>query len=295
MSVALLLLLAHSAAGQEASINLERNGVLELGFLSEKDILIRGRHESLIWSPREKERRTKSVDGIFSFAIPQEGKHFIATGRDKEDGFVVFDKASGKREKAIAIDNTKVSRLVAGKAPWIIGCFRDEEFEILDLENPKNPVRGALKEDPMARVRGMWVAAFSPDGSRVAVARNDNCLLVLEGEKWEKTKDFAAFHRTRIQSIAFLPDNRHFFSCDIGGVVLFWDLEKPDGLDRKVRLRAGLADIAVSRDGKTLFGASGERIMGKSTAMIRVYDIEKHEEQPPLVYAFDKLFSQSRW
>lgn len=203
----------YAPAQETPALNLKNNAIVQLGFASENELLVFGREQSFVWFPHKKEKSPRPLE-VTRFAIPNEGGHYLARGREKTLGFLIVDKASHKVSKVIDIDTKVMGRITVGKNLRFVACLREGTLEILDLENPKAPVVRELKPGPALDPRNIWMqaVAFSPNGKRIAVGRNDHCVVILEGDRWEKTLEFPAFHRTTIRQALFLPDNRRLLT-----------------------------------------------------------------------------------
>jgi len=76
-------------------------------------------------------------------------------------------------------------------------------------------------------------------------------VIVVEGDNWEKTIEFPAFHRGGIERAVFLPDNNRLLTSQ-SSKVLQWDVGKGgEGIEREfdLKLNSAFWDMALSPDG----------------------------------------------
>ncbi len=108
----------------------------------------------------------------------------------------------------------------------------------------------------LGEAEGIGGVAFSPDGKfAVGASFNGKSIVMFEIPSGELVREFIG-HARAPESVAFLPDGKHFVSTDDGGTARLWDVETGDTV-REFRGYKGIVfGIDISNDGKYLALAS---------------------------------------
>ena len=108
-----------------------------------------------------------------------------------------------------------------------------------------------------------FTAAFSPDGSRVAVTQDDHAIGLWDTAKGEFLGTFSG-HMQPAFSLAFSPDGRTLASSSADSTLRLWNVATRQELITDRRLGTSLSHLNFSPDGQLLVGRyteNGEEVL----------------------------------
>jgi WD40 repeat protein len=191
--------------------------------------------------------------------VPQKGVNvvFAPDGKsmacsDKEGAIHLWDLET-ERERA-KLDGDWRSYLFSPDSKTLVTGSRHEMLTEWDAAAGKK-----LRTFAGHLGRGVFPAAFSPDGKMLATVGNpmqgDTSVRLWEMATGKEHHPFAG-HRDRVSCLAFAPDGKTLISGSKDGTLRVWDAET--GKERRVYAghHAAITALALSPDGKT--AASGD-------------------------------------
>jgi WD40 repeat protein len=159
------------------------------------------------------------------FVLTPDGRTVVTTrGRSEVSGVVVWDVAEGKERLALADRGLPVAVSPDGR---LVALVSDADLRLLSL---------ATGEQVWRADRRGRVAAFSPDGKTLAVAREDGAVDLWETLSGQRRARLAG-HEGMVHFVAFAPDGSRLASGGEDATVLLWGLS-----DGPARLTAAQAD-----------------------------------------------------
>jgi WD40 repeat protein len=134
----------------------------------------------------------------------------------------LWDVDSGEHRQGPSIlDNAEITSAAwhPKKPQVVLTVFKDSEHLVAwDVEQRNEPWTRSITSC------GLWDVAFSPDGSRLAVASNDQQAVILDTESWEKR---ATLKRDRtLRQVAWSPCGSFLATQTYPHNVDVWDAEK---------------------------------------------------------------------
>lgn len=124
-----------------------------------------------------------------------------------------------------------------------------------------------LHADTLQPAGGAWpgagyLAVYSPDGRRVAVARpgdhNSHDVVVLDAASGAPLTNPMSAHAEMIRALAFTPDGRYLLSASIDGPLILWDSETGARIGQeRVSRSYSLRGYQITRDARRLYTQSG--------------------------------------
>lgn len=124
-------------------------------------------------------------------------------------------------------------------------------FVYLELRHSLNgELRYRLEQTDPTREKTINTFVFSPDGSQLAAAHNDNCLRVWDTTGGELLHEFV--HESNVTDIAYSPTGRVLASASKDATVRFWDTQNGKSLFVLRGFSQGLQKVAYLEDGKKL-------------------------------------------
>jgi WD40 repeat protein len=124
-----------------------------------------------------------------------------------------------------------------------------------------------------APVRGL---AFSPDGSRIAVAASDKLAWVIGTDDSSVTRKLEGHHGS-VMTVAFSPDGRRVATGSFDNTVIVWDAETGLPISRPMRHRGPFwYAVAFAKDGRTV-------VTGCDDATSRIWDIATSRPIGPML------------
>jgi WD40 repeat protein/serine/threonine protein kinase len=136
-------------------------------------------------------------------------------------------------------------------------------------------------------IRGVRVAAFSPDGTRLAAGGDEPRVVIVDAASGALVAELSGFEG-RIQALAFSPDGRHVLTAGQDPTLRLWEA----ATGRLVRSFAGHDQEVLT----AIFHPDGSRIAsGGHDQSIRIWDVETGDELVRLPghswYVFSLAFS----
>jgi eukaryotic-like serine/threonine-protein kinase len=134
-----------------------------------------------------------------------------------------------------------------------------------DAEVPSAPPRMILN----AQTGPVWAVAFSPDGTRLAMALDDGTVKLWDPATGSPRLTLAA-HAGPVWSVAFSPDGKLLATGSDDGTAKLWEI--PGGRERKeLNFLTGIRPVAFSADGKQL-------VTGARNGAVLIWDVAKGSE-----------------
>ncbi|RKU27374.1 hypothetical protein C6497_11540 [Candidatus Poribacteria bacterium] len=132
---------------------------------------------------------------------------------------------------------------------WIYDAHTGNELSLLREENPY-----------------IDSIAFSPDGSMLAYASNDEYLRILDTSNWKIIKRFQVENRYT-GPVIFSPDGKTLVSANSDYNAVFWDVETGEQINIIEGHTSILTSMAFSTDGQTFVTGSWDK-------SIRLWDVQ---------------------
>lgn len=106
-----------------------------------------------------------------------------------------------------------------------------------------------------------YVACYSPDDARIAVASYDGRIEIRDATTLEKTRSWEAHPAGKsCHALAWTPDGRHLASGSWEPLVKMWDAETGTQAGEFMQ-ESGTSDLAISPDGQWLATCSGKKVV----------------------------------
>lgn len=208
-------------------------------------------------------------DWVLGLSLTRDGGTLF-TGDDKGQ-VVVWDRAAGKEQRrwqvkgsvwALAVDPEGKTALVSERVHLVFDSGRHTGLKLWDA------VKGEAKADLIKEFKGqmMSVAAFSPDGKWLAVARGGETdgtsgkVTLLDPATGKKVRELSPGHLNGATDLAFHPDGKHLFSTGRDTTVKVWRLAdgkhvRDLGTPRGGQFKDWIHAISISPDGRWLAAA----------------------------------------
>jgi WD40 repeat protein len=117
----------------------------------------------------------------------------------------------------------------------------------------------------------VWSLALSPDGSRIAVARGDSTIALLDADNGKLVGVFNG-HTRRVSSVAFSPDGKRLLSGSHDGTMRLWDVASWRELRVFKGHTAEVSSVAFSPDGR-------RALSGGFDNMVMLWTVETGEDR----------------
>jgi WD40 repeat protein/serine/threonine protein kinase len=111
---------------------------------------------------------------------------------------------------------------------------------------------------------GVFGTAFSPDGRRLALARNDRLIKVWDIARGQEVSTLYG-HRDQVAAVAYSPDGRNLASGGYDKAVIVWDTATSQAVKTLRGHTKGVTSVAYSPDGRRIASGSGDKT-------IRIWD-----------------------
>lgn len=143
-------------------------------------------------------------------------------------------------------DRLLVVKAEFGGTGWVRG------FEVITIPSGESLGKGELR-DPLS----VHAAAFSPDGSRLALGTDDS-LQLFELNPWKRGKEYPV-RFGQPDTVAFSPDGLWAAGGTIDGSVALWNANTGESAEVPKAHQDQVRAVVFSHDGKTLATASFDR------------------------------------
>lgn len=200
--------------------------------------------------------------GAWALAVSGDGTRLAGAGADgvvriwdlrRPGENPIESPATGTRVRALAFDAREDRVLVGGEdgvlRAWSVGSRMN------DAADPD--------------VGSILAAAFSPDGSRLAVAGTHQEIVLLDTDTWTEARALTG-HEARVFDLAFDPTGHRLYSGSADGTVQIWDLVHTDRQTMVLEAHDDwVTALSASPDGSVLATGSADR-----TVSIWTLDLE---------------------
>ncbi len=171
----------------------------------------------------------------------------------------MWEIANGKLVHWIDLgDTVKAYRI--GDVPLVAISGDKPQVELRNMQN------GTLVKAQSGFADAVFVAAFSPDGSLLAVGLRDQTIQVWDIQT-DAVLSIPTGHGSLIECLAFTPDGRFLASGAIDKTVRLWDTRTGKPVHIMEGHLATVSSLAFSPDGKTLASGAQDRT-------IKLWDVE---------------------
>lgn len=125
---------------------------------------------------------------------------------------------------------------------------------------------GGMVAESLAGDAPVMSLAFSGDGSRLAVARIDGTIAILDGRTLETMVEPFLAHPTIVQSVAFSPDGSRIASGGADNVISVWDADSGSAIGSPLQGHRGpVSSVAFTADGTRI-------VSGSLDGSVRIWD-----------------------
>jgi WD40 repeat protein len=177
-----------------------------------------------LWNAATGERSAtlRHLGVVRALAFSPDSSWLVSAG-DGEDRLHVWDLATGRRRKTIAVRLPGPRKNIEGLAvrpdgARIAATDREGNLFVLDAETGRE-----IAVEHLGLVRVKHAVAYSPDGRWLAGSGGDLQVYLWDAHTHRLAKRLAG-HRGEITSIAFSRDGRRLVSASIDGTVRVWDV-----------------------------------------------------------------------
>jgi WD40 repeat protein len=230
---------------------------------------------------------------------------WLVSTSDKGKQLTVWDIASGRRRKELAVPGSHVLAIAVSPSGAEIATSSLDRVRVLELTTGREVAswpgrdnwvtKRALAYSPdgrllvgttddlsvldvwevpgyqrAARLAGhtapVYVVAFSPDGRRLATAGHDRTIRVWDVATGECVAELRG-HTDQVFGLAFHPDGKRLASAGRDRAVWLWDLDRGQEVARLQGHTNYVFSLAFSPDGKSLVSGSGD-------GTVRLWDTE---------------------
>ncbi len=207
---------------------------------------------------------TGSASGLDSIAVSPDGR-WLASELNRTSAIMIWDAETGRVHATIR-DETPFRGLDFSRdGRWLAAGCEDGAVKLFEVATGR-PARSFARSSAAtgrttpAPADVVSDVAFSPDGTRLAVAR-----LLRTVSVW----DFASEKRivtlggraAGVYSLAFSADGRHLGVGRDDGAVKLWDLQAGRQIHGFGRMRAPVRHLAFTPDGATLAARGGDLVL----------------------------------